>query len=370
MHDLIDLRTDEADAARLVWADAVGGERGELIVIQVMLERGDLAPRDAIAYRKRQRELLARHGVAWSGLADLARRVTYRRGFVDAAEVAFPTLLGSAAELRAQAPLLTSLTVTGVDDLDMLAALVRIPLIRELQGLAIVGSSRLELASAEGLGQLRAFGFAHGRVRLGALHPLARFERLQLPNALDGAALIALLRDGSRSVRALDLGRVPPEVMALIPGVRELQLDGIDDAGLAALATAPVAQTLERLTLHGVRLAALGERFAAFPRLRSLAIRGVARVIDGVRVRTLPALRELALQIPLHEAATCDVAKRLGPQLELLDLTGNPHALRHVHTLKQHVAGELLVSPRIDHAPPLLRDGPTPQMAWWDHVAL
>jgi uncharacterized protein (TIGR02996 family) len=34
----------EDDEPRLVWADAVGGERGELVVIQCDLARGGLAP--------------------------------------------------------------------------------------------------------------------------------------------------------------------------------------------------------------------------------------------------------------------------------------------------------------------------------------
>ena len=362
---------NDSDDARLVWADAVGGERGELVVLQIALARGGLAARDAIAYRKRQRELLARHGAAWSGLVGWARRVSFQRGFVDAAEVPLATLVAHAAEIRAQAPLLSALTITGVNDAAAFAALARTPLVRELRGLALVGSSRLELATAGGLDHVRAFGLVHGRVYPGALHPLGRFEHLAVP-AVDDRSLVALLRDPAlASVRGLDLGRAPADVMALIPPrVRELRLELVDDACLAALAAAPAAAGIERLTLHEARLAAPVDRLGAFPRLRALAIRGMVRAPDGLRLRSLPVLRELALQIPLGEAATWDVAKRLGPQLELLDLTGNPHALRHVHTLKQHVAGELLVAPRVDLDSALLRDGPTAQMAWWDHVVL
>jgi hypothetical protein len=102
----------DADDARLVWADAVGGERGELVVLQIDLERGGLAPRDTILRRRRQRLLLARHGATWSGLAGLAQRVSFRRGFVDALALPAPVWLAHADEILDIAPALTSVTLT------------------------------------------------------------------------------------------------------------------------------------------------------------------------------------------------------------------------------------------------------------------
>jgi uncharacterized protein (TIGR02996 family) len=55
------------DGPRLVWADAVGGERGELVVIQCDLARGELTPAESRARRSRERELLDRNAVAWAG---------------------------------------------------------------------------------------------------------------------------------------------------------------------------------------------------------------------------------------------------------------------------------------------------------------
>src|SRR5262245_14880798 len=76
------------DAPRLVWADLIGGERGELVVLQCDLARGDLAPADAAVRRKRERELLERHAVEWAGeLSWIASRWSFRRGFIEAAEL-------------------------------------------------------------------------------------------------------------------------------------------------------------------------------------------------------------------------------------------------------------------------------------------
>src|SRR5688572_29851145 len=75
------------DAPRLVWADAVGGERGELVVIQCDLARGGLAPAEVAARRRRERELLANRGAEWAGLDDLGARFEFRRGFVEAIEI-------------------------------------------------------------------------------------------------------------------------------------------------------------------------------------------------------------------------------------------------------------------------------------------
>ncbi|HLL25623.1 MAG TPA: hypothetical protein VK427_25980, partial [Kofleriaceae bacterium] len=114
MDVMIDFAPELVDSgAHLVWADAVGGERGELVVLQTDLARGDHPLRDAIPRRRRQRELLARYGDAWCGLAGWATRVAWYRGFVDAAEIDARTFADCADDIFAAAPLLSALTVTG-----------------------------------------------------------------------------------------------------------------------------------------------------------------------------------------------------------------------------------------------------------------
>ena len=75
------LATPDDDASRLVWADAIGGERGELIGLQC--GRDAVPPTELVSRNRRERELLATHAMAWSRLEGLARRVRFRRGFVD-----------------------------------------------------------------------------------------------------------------------------------------------------------------------------------------------------------------------------------------------------------------------------------------------
>ncbi|MEO8698793.1 MAG: hypothetical protein ABI867_02085 [Kofleriaceae bacterium] len=103
------------DQPRLVWADAVGGERGELVVIQCELARGGLARDAAIARRQREAELLAQHAAEWTaGFAGLAQRPTFRRGFVERAFVDAAAFPEQADALVAAAPLLRELDVFGL----------------------------------------------------------------------------------------------------------------------------------------------------------------------------------------------------------------------------------------------------------------
>src|SRR5204863_2108224 len=124
------------DAPRLVWADLVGGERGELVVVQCDLARGGLTPAEAAKRRARERELLEKHGVAWAGeLASVATRWAYRRGFIEAAH--FPAL---DFDHRRLPPLLATASIRAgeivAEEIEELASACR------LRGLALQGSVR------------------------------------------------------------------------------------------------------------------------------------------------------------------------------------------------------------------------------------
>ena len=407
LNDIVDemRAAPDDDGPRLVWADAVGGERGELVVIQCELERGKLATRDAIKRRVRQRELLARYGAAWSGLAGWARRVSFRRGFVDAAEIELPTFVSRAETVFTHAPMLTALTATDleVDAIRRLGALYAHPAFRALRGLDITNAETVterdgfrvsdefeadeieshgdaaieQLVATGGLRHLRAFGIEHSGTSqqpnrlVGARHEL---ERLLLRDFLPRSAVGTLLRNGGlASLRALELSGAHDlvELASLLPpNVVELALDDVDDDGITALAMSPIATRLERLTIRRANIWREQRRFAAFSRLRTLEVHG--NFGDDARVfasQAMPALRELAMRVRLDLPSTRLVAESLGPQLELLDLCSNLHALRYVNELKPKVAGALLVG-HTGQPRPLLRVGPTTQMAWWDHVLL
>ena len=373
LEDIRDAPDD--DGARLVWADAIGGERGELVVIQLDLARGGLTARETIARKQRQRVLLARSGAAWSGLDGIARRVSFARGFVDAAELDAPAFLAHAGELVEAAPLLSSITVTNLRA-DQLAALVAAPVIRALRGLELAcddaaGDLALELLARTGLPQLRALG-SRDPIGMRGGHALSRslqhVERLWLSEVQDADAMHALLTAGP-ALRSLALGPQCPlaQLAHLIPRtVTELLAHDRRD-GLAVLARTPIAATLERLDLGGTCDA---RQLAAFPRLRSLA---VSTLRDVPRAHDVPALRELAIDTPLRDDLTRALADELGPQLELLDLRNSAPALRHVNALKTKVAGELLVGnvaiTRRTRSG-LLRIGHHPHRPWWDHVTL
>ena len=355
---LDDIRSaPDDDGPRLVWADAVGGERGELVVLQIDLERGGLTARETIARKKRQRQLLAQHGAAWSGLEGIARRVSFARGFVDAAEIAAPQLLEYAGEIAYAAPLLSSLTITDLDP-ELRARVVADPFVRTLRGLDVTAVDGLELRG------LRALGVPSLRAPIDprALHGM---ERLWL-DRVDADAMHALLATGLPSLRSLHLGSRCPlaQVASLIPPtVTELHAYHGTDS-LAALARTPLAATIERLDVGDD---ADPRDLAAFPRLRSLYV-GCLREVP--RARDLPALRELVLVVPMHPEGTRGLVDELGPQLELLDLRNHAFALRFVNELKTKVAGELLVGKVGRTRSGLLRVGRTTQRPWWDHVTL
>ncbi len=75
----------DSDAPRLAWANEVGGERGELVILQCRLATGAVTNRDEWRrLRARERELLAASGVAWSGLAgEYPSSCMFRRGSVE-----------------------------------------------------------------------------------------------------------------------------------------------------------------------------------------------------------------------------------------------------------------------------------------------
>jgi uncharacterized protein (TIGR02996 family) len=111
------LAAPDEDGPRLVWTDALlekGDVRGELVVVQCALERGGLSREQAIAHRRREQELLS-NALAWSGLEGIAKRVTYRRGFVDGITVDADVLLARYDEIFAKAPLLRRVHVEHLD---------------------------------------------------------------------------------------------------------------------------------------------------------------------------------------------------------------------------------------------------------------
>lgn len=374
------------DAPRLVWADAVGGERGELVVIQCELARGGLEPARAGGMRRRQRELLLEHGRAWSGLDDLGcHQYELRRGFVEAIELDARTFADRGEEIFARAPLLRSLTATGLtassgDPLHDLRALLEAPSFRRLRGLGLVGvgiepseyrysvnyegrgdeAARL-LAGSGALAHLDTLGISQSRLgpvgvdHLVASGGLAHLEKLWLDcYCLGYESIVDVLVQAPR-VRSLSLqnatGLAP--FARRLPPVNELELSRIVDDAIAALEHSRAAATLEVLRLWGRPLEHI-DGFRVFPRLRMLDLSGTD--LSGLERRAddlaaaLPALRRLQVSTNTVDREIRVLAHALGPQLEELVL-GTDGVLRDyspglLEELRSCVAGELVYNTR------------------------
>jgi uncharacterized protein (TIGR02996 family) len=377
------------DAPRLVWADAVGGERGELVVLQCDLARGGLSPADAAARRRRERELIARHGDAWAGLGDLDCRYELRRGFVEAIEVDARTFAAHGEAIFESAPLLRTLTATGLtvtpdeDPLERLRRLVDAPAFWRLHGLDLTGvairaqaydydpgfdgrgdeAARL-LADSGALAQLEALGIsssgltASGAHQLVASGELAQLEALWLPGHDLGVDAILAVLARVRRVASLDLSGWTDAVAIApaLPPVAALHLSGINDESLAALAASPAATTVERLRLT-ISALAHADGLRAFPRLAALDLRTtqLADPVEWARelAAGLPALRRLRLPPYAPVGALRAIAGGLGPQLEELDLRGGTYEPEVIEELRAYVAGEVL-GDRQEAAEPLI----------------
>lgn len=334
------------DAPRLVWADAVGGERGELVVIQCDLARGGLPPAAVVARRDRERALLLEHGPAWAGIdrveSDLPLRFEYRRGFIEAMQIDGRMFVRREAWRRT--PLLSclqvDLSVRSGDPLDDLAALLELlarpggprPSALELGSLWSIDRRGLtddavRLLVEEGaLARLSALGISRGLTDAGAHALLAaggleHLERLRLNVSGLSEGVIRTLLASMPRLRWLHLVATDlAPIAAALPPVTELGLSHLSDASVAALGASRAAATVE--TLHAPATFPSVAWLRAFPRLRELVLAG--RLSAQLRPEDLaaaaPSLRRLHLTPLAPLSAPLVFARVLGPQLE--ELTG------------------------------------------------
>jgi uncharacterized protein (TIGR02996 family) len=365
------------DAPRLVWADTVGGERGELVVIQCDLARGGLAPSEAAARRRREGELLASHGRAWAGMTDLVPGLgigfRFHRGFVEGIKTSARVFVEHGDEILRRAPLLRSLTAIGLDDV---RALLGAPAFQRLRGLHLrnIGAqgqahdhesgfagrgdeAARGLAASGALAHLRELGISASGVTSAGVHHLVAsgdlggLEKLELSDADPGGdALLALLARTPR-LRSLWLPRAADveAIIPALPALAELCLAGLTDQTLALLGRSRAAAAVETLVLlNGSIERADGLR--AFPRLRELYLHGTELRDPEHSVRDLaaaapPSLRRLGgfgWKVPDDELRI--LARALGPQLEELQLIGGPYPPELLDELRAYVAGEVVAA--------------------------
>jgi uncharacterized protein (TIGR02996 family) len=367
------------DAPRLVWADAIGGERGEFVVVQCRLARAELTPAERGVLIARHDELLLAHGIEWSGFARGAgvKQCQFRRGFVEAIEADVTRL--PLSRLFQQAPLLVSVHVRGIGQdvdyreadkpatphpVDMLRQLIAQPELQRLRGIEI-DEARLYETTGDTEWHFDSTSYADQVLELIASSgKLAGFRGLAIHDTFTERGMHELL--GSNALAALEalafrFGKADAlqvrELCEAAPRLRSLDLHhAIDVATIAdhipasvvelsacmsgddleKLAASPIAATLERLDVQG-RLDP--ELLAAFPRLRSLVMR-YTQASDqiGRLVRTpLASLRELSLPSEITDALP--VAEAFGQQLDCLDVRGNDKLTGQTDELRQRVAG-------------------------------
>ncbi len=367
-------KAPDDDEPRLVWADAVGGERGELVVIQCRLARDELPPAERGALMQRSDELLAANGKAWSGYAGVkgARTCLFRRGFVECVEFdAHDLALTRVLQL---APLASSLSVHANQTLDyrdddpsggapdpltILRGLFSAPALQRMRGLElhallyeVTGDTEWHFASSSiadqvaeliastgALAGFRALAIrdelsSRGFHELMGANVLATVERLRFQYGETHRDQMIELFAATPNLRALDDFAALPigEIADLIPAsVVELRAL-VPLPAFEALAASPVAGTLERLGTQSLGPVPPAALLARFSKLRALDYQGNSDgnhknggqpqrdAVAAFAQLSLPALRELRLMGYLSADELLLIADAFGPQLARFEI--------------------------------------------------
>ncbi|MFT3710383.1 MAG: hypothetical protein QM817_22395 [Archangium sp.] len=367
------------EAARRVFADQVGGERGELINLMCDLTYLDAPSAVRAPLRRRVEELLEQHAFEWAALGPLVKDSYFRRGAVEVVRLDAQVLLENAELIAESAPLLRGMivekvTVENGDPLEVLRRVLALPVMARLESLTV----DVPTVFRETTGAYGEFDFFEQKF---ADESVATFLRSGLrPAALELSETTAegmrvLGESGALAgVRALQCAGFLPEVAAWCPrlevlglstgaapllgrewpaSLRELRLWGADDASVAELSASPLARHIRRLRLGSFhRDLELG----GFRSLRALDAWGFerGRALRAALLRgQFTELRELRLsdRCSLDDARA--VLRAYGPQLEFLDLS-RLRVEGHEDELRSMVAGAVRFGPNVRSTIPLL----------------
>lgn len=377
------------DGPRVVWADAIGGERGELVILQCELARGGMPLERIRLMRAREAELLAMHGRVWSGLEGLATRCVFRRGFVEAAEIAHVSDATLFA-LIGRAPLLDALSVND-QDRERFGSLFAQAELAHVQALSLQTSGR----EADDV-VTRVLESPHTR-HLTGLAVLARLSSGELEMLLDSTLLtqleqlwipqVDITRDhlaiiGARAgrLRALRLSWSDGPIADVIPpGLRELEISLGGDSW-TDLARSPAAPTLECVRVTNASCEDV-ERIADLPRLRALDLGDCQlgfmrnppshwktnRAFAKVR---LPALRELSHTRWSRGDEYEALVANWGSRLELLHLPADFVDRDVVASIASRVAGTLSTVAYPEWSKTLLLAARGPNEPWLEQTVV
>lgn len=311
------------DQPRLIWADAAGDERGELVVVQCELARSPTTIDQLVALRRRERALLWHFHRAWAdGIDGVARRWRFRRGFIEAARI--PGERFASRDL-ARWPLLHSLTLVAPRS-DRLAN--EADYLTTLRAIGLTGSERevlgaLEVLARSELPAVRALAFDDvGRSSFDLVRQIAtkqpRLEQLQVSGfSTEPSRLVELLAAlPALATLVVDGWSLPGALIGGIP-LRSYRgsLSDVD-----WLRGSTLLRSLEQLHLTS-DLAAV-TRMVDCPRLTTLDLDGpLSRTTIGALASlTLPSLRRLALPEGITARDASVIAERFGSRLHELTL--------------------------------------------------
>ena len=341
------------DAPRLAWANSVGGERGELVIVQCRLASGVVTDRDEWRrLRARERELLVEHGVAWSGLAgEYPSSCMFRRGFVESAEIhcSYDSRLD---RILARLPLARSVSNTLVDRDDYdLAKLIANPRSSALAALRITNERAIQQLVDRGV-VLRALSLSNcsraGAKLLADSGLLANVERLGLRSVEDGAQILS----AAPRLRALSIADAFDAHATAIPRT-VVELSCSVSGGLDVVAKLAIAPTLERLLVATQDFTWDFETLISFEALRSLNLASAkpGRLYRPIAVkgqRVLPALRELSVGWQFDEQTAEACARAFGRQLDTLHWGGRMPDDSIAAMRKPLVVGDVQIGAHVD----------------------
>ena len=272
----------ENDAPRLVWAERVGGERGEFVQVQCALARRDLDRSERRRMRARELALLRRHCGSWSGF-ERDTYATFVRGFVEGVRIGVPELESALDTLFTRAPLLREIELLELHahkDLNRFFG----PTVEEVwEGIA---------------GRLPAI--------LSAL-PSGRVKSLIADPTL------AEVGDWNEFARVLDRTDAFVDIITAAEGLRQL-------SSLKLYGTCAERQTVDRLTRlpllesleirHGFGANGYVELLRALPTLRRISVRSFEPDLAGAQLRALTSASEASrlveLDIDLSASSNAD----------------------------------------------------------------
>ncbi|MGZ6093029.1 MAG: TIGR02996 domain-containing protein [Polyangiales bacterium] len=291
----------EDDAPRLVLADWLterGDPRGELIVVQCELARGELSREERRARRAREAEILAK-------LPPLSSEIygTYVRGLVDGVGLDVEVFLARGAEIFEKAPLVRCVRIFGLSADDTAGSQV---------GAEAVLSRIDRLCASPLLANVRGLGFGNVGVHWES-------DSEFTPTGFNGFGDALVER----------LVRSP-----YLRGLSQLAITGSDlgPTGARALASCVALAGLESLDLRQHVLGSEGMRAlferTIFPRLRRLSLAG-----KNGSPRTMIDFRELARMPGLASVVDLDVGMNWSAHPE--DIVASPYG-RSLRRLTLH----------------------------------